>query len=136
MATATESKPATQTVPLQSNYWELYPRREEIALASVQQVSEGLGVLLSLRTSLRDLSHYLCAQNGEPAQESRDGEVTVRFRRLGDAKAQHITTEIQAVSKSGQRTKPHRITIFWRAEHDNPRDHLAGGDQRKMCPEA
>jgi transglutaminase-like putative cysteine protease len=37
--------------------------------------------------------------------------VTVRFRRLGDAKSQHITTEIQAVSKSGQRTKPHKITV-------------------------
>jgi len=111
MATATDAKPTTETVPLQSNYWELYPRREEIALASVKQVSEGLGVLLSLRTSLQDFSHYLSSQNGEPAQESRDGEVTVRFRRLGDAKSQHITTEILAVSKSGQRTKPHKITI-------------------------
>ena len=112
MATATDTKQTTpQIVLLQSNYWELYPRREEIALASVKQVSEGLGVLLSLRTGLKDFSHYLYAQNGESAQESRDGEVTVRFRRLGDAKAQHITTEIQAVSRSGQKTRPHRITI-------------------------
>ncbi len=108
---ATEMKPATEIVPLQSNYWELYPRREEIALGAVQQVSEGLGVRLSLRTSVKDFSHYVFSQNGEASQESRDGEVTVRFRRLGEAKGQQITTEVRAVSVSGERTKPHRITI-------------------------
>ncbi|MSS71691.1 MAG: hypothetical protein EXS64_09390 [Candidatus Latescibacteria bacterium] len=111
MATVTDTKPKTEIIPLQSNYWELYPRREEIALASVKQVSEGLGVLLSLRTSVKDFAHYLCSQNGEAPQESGDGEVTVRFRRLGDAKPQHITTEIQAVSVSGEKTRPHKITI-------------------------
>ncbi|MDA0748726.1 MAG: hypothetical protein O2954_19590 [bacterium] len=108
---APEIKPATEIVNLQSNYWERYPRREPIALGAVQQISEGLGVRLSLKTSVKNLSHYIVTQNEETPQENKDGEVNVRFRALGDAKPQHITTEIQAISASGEKTTPHKITI-------------------------
>ena len=113
---ATETKPAAETVHPPSDYWDLYPRREEIALGAVQQVSEGLGVRLSLQTSAEDFSHYVVSQNEGTPQENLDGEVMVGFRRSGEAKPQHITTEIQAVSASGEKTRPHRIVIGYYPE--------------------
>jgi hypothetical protein len=118
------TEPATETIYLQSNYWELYPRREEISLQAIQQVSEGLAVRLSLKSSLRDLSHYIVSQNEEDAQESPDGEIMVRFLGLGDAKPQLITTEIQAVSASGEKTKSHRVVISY-----HPKEFYAASGQ-------
>jgi hypothetical protein len=120
----TTPSPPTETVPLESNYWELYPRREEIAFGEVRQVSEGLGVRFSLSTSLRECSHYLVSQGDEASRECRDGQVTVRFRRLGDARPQHVTTEVRAVSASGATTRPHRFTVGY-----YPKEHYAASGQ-------
>ncbi|MSS71115.1 MAG: transglutaminase domain-containing protein [Candidatus Latescibacteria bacterium] len=110
----TTGKP--QVVPLEGNSWDLYPRREPVSLRTFKQLVEEPGVLLSLRTDVKDFSHYLYTFQrdslpAEPAQESRDGQIAVRFQKRNEAKSQLIATEIQAVSKSGERTKAYRVEI-------------------------
>ena len=48
------------TVNLQTNHWELYPRREEIFLQSMERLPDGLGVVLSVRSSMKGFAPLPC----------------------------------------------------------------------------
>ena len=64
---------------LETNYWELYPKREAIVLESIERLSEGVGLRLRLSSDMEGFSHLLHSSNDVPFRESFDGTVTVRF---------------------------------------------------------
>mgnify|MGYP001066685638 CR=1 FL=1 len=66
-------------IQLKTNYWELYPRREDITLRSLERLTEGVGVRLRLDTSMKAFSHFLYATNYDPFQRSTDGKIVIRF---------------------------------------------------------
>jgi hypothetical protein len=129
---AAEEKPSSagaDTLLLQSNYWELYPRRADIALRTFRQLKDAPGIVLSLKTDVKDFSHYLYSfkRDSLPAGaslENRDGEITVLFEKRDEPKPQRIVTEIAAVSKSGQKTRPYAIEIGY-----YPKELYAAGGQ-------
>ncbi len=117
------------TLMLTSNYWELYPRRADIALRTFKQLTDVPGVLLVLRTDVKDFSHYLYTVRrdtlpAEATQVNRDGEIAVRFEDREEARAQRIYTDIQVVSASGEESKPYTVEIGY-----YPKELYAAGGQ-------
>jgi len=98
-------------VQLKTNYWELYPRREDITLRSLERLTEGIGVRLGLDTSMKAFSHFLYATNDGPIQKSADGQIVIRFEDRHTPEAQSTTTTIRAVSKTGACSKPYTISV-------------------------
>ena len=111
----TATKP--RIVPLAGNYWDLYPTREDVSIRDFRQLTgDQPGVLLFLRTGLKDFSHYRCTFKrdslpDDPPQESRDGQIAIRFVRRDEPKAQLIRTEVRAVSKTGETSDTYSIEI-------------------------
>ncbi|RLI44764.1 hypothetical protein DRO64_03480, partial [Candidatus Bathyarchaeota archaeon] len=105
---------------LEMNVWELYPRREEITLQSVERLSEGVGVRLRLNTCIREFSHFLVTIDNMPPKRSMDGQIIVRFEDPHKSVERHTTVYVKAVSKTGMSSKTHVINIhyysreFWR----------------------
>ena len=105
---------------LEMNIWELYPRREEITLQSVERLSEGVGVRLRLNTCIKEFSHFLYTIDNMPPKRSSDGQIIVRFEDPHKPVEQHAIIYVKAVSKTGISSKPHVINIhyysreFWR----------------------
>ena len=129
MAEEKASASKTDTLSLQSNYWALYPRRADISLRTFHQLKDEPGIVLSLRTDVKDFSHYLYTFKrdslpAEAALESRDGEIAVRFAKRDEPKGQRILTEIRAVSRSGEKTRPYGVEIGY-----YPKELYAAGGQ-------
>lgn len=100
-----------RTVDLQTNCWELYPRREDVALISMERLRVGFGVELRVQTSRRDFSHFVYSVNGAKAQRSADGKIPIRFEDKHSPAMQGTTTTIKAVGASGAESKPYSISI-------------------------
>jgi transglutaminase-like putative cysteine protease len=118
-----------EAVWLQSNLRELYPSRAEICLSTYQQMSDEPGVVLVLQTDVENFSHYRYSLQRdslprEERLESRSGEISVRFERH-DVRPQRIKLAIQAVSKSGRKTRPYSIELGY-----YPTEHYAAAGQR------
>jgi len=98
-------------VQLETNYWELYPRREDITLRSLERLTQGVGVRLRLDTSMKAFSHFLYATNDGPLQKSADGQIVISFEDRHTPEVQYATTTIKAVSKTEAYSKPYTISI-------------------------
>ena len=66
-------KMAWKTVGLESNYWELYPRREDMTLMAMERLRDGLGITLHLKSDMPAFSHFLFSINGASWQKSESG---------------------------------------------------------------
>jgi hypothetical protein len=120
---------APQTVQLQSNLQELYPRRAEICLSTYQQMSDAPGVVLKLQSDIERFSHYrYTLRRDSLARESpvvnRDGTIPIRFDRR-DPRPQRIEALIQAVSRSGRSTRPFSMELVY-----YPKEYYAASGQR------
>lgn len=114
--TAEPAAPATtEEVWLQSNLRELYPCYTEICLSTYEQMSDAPGVVLRLQTEVERFSHYRYTVTrdslpaGAPMQD-RSGAIAVRFD-PHNSRPQRITAVIQAVSRSGRKTRPFSIEL-------------------------
>ena len=87
-----DRKVGTRTVDLSTNYWVLYPRREDVSIESIEPMLEGIAVCLTLRSSMDDLSHFLYSTNQEPFERSTDGKIVVQFEDNHTPEAQKTTT--------------------------------------------
>ncbi len=96
---------------LARSYWELYPRREGVALRSVELLPSGAGVVLELTSDVEGVSHFTYYVNGEGPYRSDDGRVEVRFREGGAR--QVVVVEVRAVTGSGEVLQPRRIRISY-----------------------
>ncbi len=115
-------------IQLKTNYWKLYPRREDVTLGSLERLTEGAGVRLRLDTSMKTLSHFLYATNDSPFQKSADGQIIIRFEDRHTPEAQYTTTKIKAVSKTGTCSKQYTIGInYYPKELYEASGHTAPG---------
>jgi hypothetical protein len=105
---------------LETNYWELYPKREAIVLESIERLSEGVGFRLRLSSDMEGFSHLLHSTNDVPFRESFDGTVTVRFEDGPARKVQRATTRIEAVSDTGNRSRTYTVDVDY-----YPKEHYA-----------
>lgn len=104
-------KKIQRTVDLQTNYWELYPRHEDVTLRAMEPLREGFGVQLSIETDMRGFSHFLYSINGAPAQRSPSGKIPIAFEDKHSPAVQRTTTTIRAVTTTGAESKPYVISI-------------------------
>ena len=100
-----------RSVDLQTNRWELYPHREDVALVSMERLRDGFGIELRVQNSRRDFSHFLYSVNGAKAQRSTDGRIPIRFEDKHSPAMQATTTTIKAVAATGAESKPYTISI-------------------------
>ena len=119
----------TEAVTLSTNVRELYPRREEICLSTYEQMSDATGVVLWLENDVATFSHYryVIRRDSLPPEaprEARGGSIAVRFD-PASPRPQHVVTEIQAVTKRGERTSTYSIEIGF-----YPGSHFAAAGQR------
>lgn len=106
-----ERKRVQSTVDLQTNYWELYPRREDVFLQAMDRLPEGFGIQLTTRSSMKEFSHFVYSVNGAPAQKAADGKIPIRFEDRHTPEVQRATTTIKAVSTAGAESKPYSISV-------------------------
>jgi hypothetical protein len=111
-----KDRPAPQkrikrTVDLQTNYWELYPRHEDVVLLAMDPLREGFGVQLSVGSSMKGVSHFIYSVNGAPAQRSDSGKISIRFEDKNAPAVQRTTTTIKAATTSGAESKSYPISI-------------------------
>jgi hypothetical protein len=121
----------TEEVSLQSNVADLYPRRAEICLTTYQQLNDAPGVVLWLRADIANFScyQYTVARDSLPRGapvESRTGSITVSFDR-DNPRPQRVVTVIQAVSRSGWKSRPYSIEIRYQ-----PGEVYAAAGQRRQ----
>lgn len=64
---------------LVSNYWELYPRGEDVVIESILPLEEGVGLTLLLRSSDPDFSHFVYTIDDGPEKTSPDGRIDLVF---------------------------------------------------------
>jgi hypothetical protein len=98
-------------IQLKTNYWELYPRREDITLRSLERLTEGVGVQIRLDTGMKAFSHFLYTINDGSLHKSADGQIVILFEDRHTPEAQSTTTTIKAVSKTGACSKSYTISI-------------------------
>ena len=112
--TAATPKPAqteTETIVLSRNEPELYPRREEVSLQSLQRLTDGVGARLLLRSDMAGFSRFEYAAGEAPFQPSTDNAVVVRFIDNHRPDVQKSTTRIRAKDGSGRLSREYKIDI-------------------------
>ena len=60
-----------------SNYWELYPRGEDVVIKSIAPLNQGVGLTITLRSTLPGFSHFLYSIDGAKERESKDGIIAL-----------------------------------------------------------
>lgn len=120
---------ATEGVWLQSNLQELYPRHAGMCISTYKQMDDTSGVVVKLQADVEQFSHYRYTLQRdtlarEAAVENRSGAVAVLFDER-NPEPQHLELLLQAVSKSGQKTRPFSIKLGYYS-----RAHYAAADQR------
>jgi len=94
---------------LETNYWELYPGREEVYLKDIRRVDKGVGVLLEFGSCIKGFSHFLFSLD-DGQYERSCGSVLVRFHR-SDGKPRCMTLRIKAVSEKGVESRVYNVKI-------------------------
>ncbi|MDP6779915.1 MAG: transglutaminase domain-containing protein [Candidatus Latescibacteria bacterium] len=118
-------KPA-ETVALnyKTNYWDLYPRREDISLVSLKPLAEGVGVRLKLRSDMRGFSHFLYSLNDSPFERAVGDAVDIRYEDKGTGKVESARISSKAVADDGRESEAYGININY-----YPSEHYAAGGQ-------
>lgn len=112
------------TLEFESNYWDLYPRLADVSLEGFDPLPEGVGVQLTLHSTMPDFSHFLYATNDAPYRQSTGQEIVIRFRDDHKPETQQTRTMIKAVGANGVESSAYRIDINF-----YPRELYASGGQ-------
>lgn len=89
---------------LVSNYWELYPRGEDVVIQAIAPLEEGVGLVLTLRSSRPDFAHFLYTLDGGPERKSADGVIRLVFEdahSLDNYTVERRELDVHAVTKDG-----------------------------------
>lgn len=106
-----ERKMVQRTVDLQTNYWQLYPRREDVFLQAMDRLPDGFGVQLTVRSGMKGFSHFAYSVNGGPVRKAEDGRIPIRFEDLHKPDIQQTKTIVKSVSTTGAESRPYAIAI-------------------------
>lgn len=112
----------------QSNYSDIYSRRETVAIGSVERAPDGVGAVVKLKSDLEDFSHFVCSINGGEFLPVENGKVTLRFAEDHSTEIQLTELQVRAVSKDGTQTQPYRLeTRYYSEELYKDRGRLREG---------
>ena len=64
---------------LVSNYWELYPRGEDVVIESIRPLEKAVGLELTLRSTRPDFRHFVYTLDGGPEKTSTTGVIRLVF---------------------------------------------------------
>ncbi|MDP6778939.1 MAG: hypothetical protein QGI83_19455, partial [Candidatus Latescibacteria bacterium] len=116
---------------LESNDWELYPRREAIVMRSIRRLEDGIGLRIGLHSDMPGFSHYTYTTNDGPVVTSGDGTLDIRFEDRGSPEVQRAITVVNAVTGSGARSRAHTVAVhFYPRERYAASGRLEGGHGR------
>ena len=107
----TASTPGRVTLNFDTNYWDIYPCKEAIYLRSLKHLSGGVGVELTLDSSMDGFSHFEYSTNDEPFQRNIDGKIFISFNEKHTPEASLSKTRIKSVTKTGKTSKIYTIDI-------------------------
>ena len=99
------------TVEFRTNYWYLYPRREDLTLKSVEGLKDGVGIKVTLEPQVRGFSHLVYAFDDGPPKESRDRKIKILFRETPAREPQHSTLKVKAVLRDGSETRTYTMVV-------------------------
>ncbi len=102
-------QPLTQTVELQSNENELYPQRENVAIESLERLSQGVGLRLTLRADLTDFRYFLYTIHEGGEQKSESGVIILAFEDNHRPEPQKRALYVQAVDGSENLSKKYEM---------------------------
>ena len=97
-------------IKLDTNYYDLYPRRESVFLQKMDRLTNGVGMLLTLRSSMPALDHFEYSINTGPVRSSKS-QVEFAFEDLHLPKIYRSTAAIRAISVSGAISQNYNISV-------------------------
>lgn len=95
-------------VYFKSNYWEIYPILEEIAIKSIKKISHG--ICLELIPLVKNFSHFLISISGEEYKASKDGLVTIKFK---GEEVRRRKIKVKVVTKDGYTSRDYYIEVSY-----------------------
>lgn len=119
---------------LQSNYWDLYPRGDAVAIESIAPLEDGVGFHLKLVSEDPDISGFVYSINGGEEIMSRNGSVQVTFEdghTLKNYFTERRELEIAGLRKDGTRSRTyHLATQFYPSERYQAAGRIQDGHGR------
>lgn len=97
-------------IKLDTNYFDLYPRRESVFLQKMDRLTNGVGMLLTLRSSMPDLDRFEYSVNSGPLRSSKS-QVEFAFVDLHQPNIYRSTAVIRAISVSGAVSQNYTISV-------------------------
>lgn len=98
-------------IKLEGNHFDLYPRNESVFLTSMDRITNGIGMLLMVKSTDPTVSHFEYSINGSPYRVSADGRVPFAFTNLGLPKIYFATNSIRSVTAGGVASRPYSIAV-------------------------
>jgi len=112
MTASAKAKPReTETVVLNRNEAELYPRREAVSFQKLERLADGVGVRLILHSDMPDFSQFEAAAAGGPFLPTDDNTVVIRFSDNHTPDIQTNNTKIRAKDASGRLSREYGIAV-------------------------
>jgi hypothetical protein len=100
---------------LKSRYGNFYQGRKKLTIESIEELaSDGIRIKLTLKSHLKEFSHFLVSTNGSETRKSLDGSIVADFR-TDDRSAQKTGVVVKMVSKNGEISEPYTLDIICNA---------------------
>jgi hypothetical protein len=110
-ASASAVQRETETVVLNRNEAELYPRREAVSFQELERLADGIGVRLILRSDMPGFSQFEVAVSDGPFVPTGDNTVEIRFTDNHTPDIQTNSTRIRAKDGSGKLSREYGIAV-------------------------
>jgi len=119
---------------LVSNYWELYPRGEDVVIQSIVPAEKGVGLILTLRSSDPEFDHFLYTIDNGPEKKSLDGRIALLFEdnhTLQDFSVERRELRVHVVTEDGGKGPGHFLNSnFYPMEMYHARGRTKDGHGR------
>jgi hypothetical protein len=119
---------------LVANYWELYPRGEDVVIKSIAPLTDGVGLVLTLQSSDPHFDHFQYTLDAGEEQVSRDGHIRLAFEddhTLEDYAVERRELRVQVVNKDGSQGPSHFLNAnFYPLEMYHARGRTKDGHGR------
>lgn len=119
---------------LVSNYWELYPRGEDVVIEAIKPLESGVGLSLVLRSTDPEFDHFLVVVDGGPPAVSTDGAIDLTFEdnhTLKDYEVERRELRVRVVNKDGTRGEQRSLNAnFYPLEMYHARGRTKDGHGR------
>lgn len=119
---------------LVSNYWELYPRGEDVVIEAIAPLEDGVGLTLTLRSADPEFDHFRFAIDDGPESTSKDGRIRLVFEdkhTLEDYSVERRELRVRVVTKDGTERNSHYLNAnFYPLEMYHARGRTKDGHGR------